>query len=1317
MSELTLDTNIHGISLRINGFEYANQNVIERVTITYGCTDGTAPGFGATFSPRCDVVINSDSIIGGIAVGAFKQGVVFSVHTDLLDAPELGQFLIQEPPMFTEDYQMTFSGEGMLGTIYDSTYMDFKTYSADNYGIIPFYSADPSTKTVFSLFENQFDASVSLPSDSFLPYYWKTFNAYVPINVQETNSSDAIKISWENITAREWLAGIALLLGCNVIEAFGELKFVPLYQSYEERNTFDYFNGNEYNGGFEHTDLFYQPSSLLVTTATMKAVKKVGNSTMLYPAYAYNGEVTYTTFYNPTRQSGSHIEYDLNISIQWVGHTLRQAYWGTKKATADSTYKLPNKPFVYTPSNWDFSGYHEMFRPGNFINVRKEIRIPDSNPPRYEYEDVLVYIMEMTLDWNGNFNITVNSTYNGDADGVTSSISSSANGHGSTPLSNLVNHGLINGVRIEDGTIWARKINVHDLSADNAFIGFLNANEALLGELRAEHAWIKTLAVGTLDAQSVSTVLMNAEYALIGEGAIKSATIIREGVDRSSILRLCTSFIEVSSQSGNMNFKDNTIQINDEHGVTRVQIGKDADGDYDLYLWDENGRLMWSASGLAEAGVKSKIIRNDMIADDAGIEGKKIDTETLIAKINNTGYKFKSSIFSFDGTGQSFESKFEELSYNLHGTAQNAEGYRLIVNIDGYLHDLNNGGSTNAYLTAQIEKAVYDEEHHKLTYQDITSNYKASDFVWRRYSDHESDWVEKVTTKGFDYVEDSQGNPVTASIAHARQQDNEPSLALKEWVYKAWDSTSQSYVTVPAEQSVTHCGDTEWNRRWGNVVSGRDYNMRYVNTVGDPHYGMFIFPLVLEDVCIGCVFECTARVGRQMTLHAEPYQITPLVYTAVEQQANLANMDEATLGVAGMSATDVGEYTATVALQDGYIWYDETSDPKDVPWVIEPGEAPAELPSQSGTLTYNASSQTPTWNNYDPNVLDISGDTSGTNAGTYTAIFTPNENYTWEDGTRTPKPVNWVIGKAQGNITLSKNSVTLTTADPTDTVTFTDATGTVSVISADPSVATASVSGNTITITQGTQPDPSWEQKTWNGSLTSFSGSDVWEYNGNYYYSNNGYDYVLNKSTSTWQSVSWNKTLYGNGIWTDGNNIYHSYQNKQYVLNKSTLEWQDKSWGDVSNYYGSNVWTDGNNVYLSSGSTHYVLNKSNASWERKTWNGLTLFDGYNVWTDGDNIYYSASGVGQYVLNTSTSTWSQKTWVGTNSIDGADVWKDGNTIYYSGGAEAKQYVLNKSTSTWTRKTWGGTNSVDGEYIWTDGDNIYYSYSSTQRVLVQ
>lgn len=67
------------------------------------------------------------------------------------------------------------------------------------------------------------------------------------------------------------------------------------------------------------------------------------------------------------------------------------------------------------------------------------------------------------------------------------------------------------------------------------------------------------------------------------------------------------------------------------------------------------------------------------------------------------------------------------------------------------------------------------------------------------------------------------------------------------------------------------------------------------------------------------------------------------------------------------------------------------------------------VPSNSVTLTYNSEVQSPVWINFDEEKLIISGDTSATNPGTYTAMFTPAENYRWEDGTSDPRPVQWNI--------------------------------------------------------------------------------------------------------------------------------------------------------------------------------------------------------------------------------------------------------------------------------------------------------------------
>ena len=83
------------------------------------------------------------------------------------------------------------------------------------------------------------------------------------------------------------------------------------------------------------------------------------------------------------------------------------------------------------------------------------------------------------------------------------------------------------------------------------------------------------------------------------------------------------------------------------------------------------------------------------------------------------------------------------------------------------------------------------------------------------------------------------------------------------------------------------------------------------------------------------------------------------------------------------------------------------------------------LPSQNGTLTYNGQAQSPSWNAYNPDALTLGGVTTGTNAGTYTATFTPKGQYKWADGTQTAKSVSWTIGRAEvKNVPAQTGSVT-----------------------------------------------------------------------------------------------------------------------------------------------------------------------------------------------------------------------------------------------------------------------------------------------------
>ena len=125
------------------------------------------------------------------------------------------------------------------------------------------------------------------------------------------------------------------------------------------------------------------------------------------------------------------------------------------------------------------------------------------------------------------------------------------------------------------------------------------------------------------------------------------------------------------------------------------------------------------------------------------------------------------------------------------------------------------------------------------------------------------------------------------------------------------------------------------------------------------------------------------------------------------------------------------------------------------------------VPTQSGTLTYNGASQSPTLSGYDATKMMLSGTQSATNAGSYTMQASlKDDRYEWPDGTTTAKTVNWSIGKKAGSFTKDKTSIQITTNKKSDTITITrEGTGAISASSNNTQVATTSVSGNVVTVT------------------------------------------------------------------------------------------------------------------------------------------------------------------------------------------------------------------------------------------------------------
>lgn len=253
---------------------------------------------------------------------------------------------------------------------------------------------------------------------------------------------------------------------------------------------------------------------------------------------------------------------------------------------------------------------------------------------------------------------------------------------------NVTITGELNAVKANIGTLVANVATIDNLTvthtaqinnliATSATITQLNAVSATINTLEVEVAKIETLVNGNLSSENIQAGGITSDKLTIANGFINNAMIANLDVSKINAGDISTNKFRITSDSGNMLIADNTIQIRDKSRV-RVQIGKDASNDYNLYLWDANGNLMFDATGLKANGIKDKIIRDDMISDDANIDGGKLNISSVVTSINNGVTTIKGSKVQIDGTNQTLDVSFNSLKTEVQGIQ--IGGRNLIAN-------------------------------------------------------------------------------------------------------------------------------------------------------------------------------------------------------------------------------------------------------------------------------------------------------------------------------------------------------------------------------------------------------------------------------------------------------------------------------------------------------------------------------------------------------------------------------------------------------------------------------------------------------------
>ena len=227
-------------------------------------------------------------------------------------------------------------------------------------------------------------------------------------------------------------------------------------------------------------------------------------------------------------------------------------------------------------------------------------------------------------------------------------------------------------------TITSDAVNTHIMSADevDAAIGTfieLNTDKLFADYIKATDIVSETITVDqlfgvaakffsmiaeTVTATGIVSYKIDSEHLNIKDAFIKDAMIDTLSAGKIKSGSLDTGLVTVQSSDGRLKIQDNTLLISDAKH-TRVQIGKDATGDYNMILCDASGKVMWNAAGLQPDAIKAAIIVDDMVSDTANINAKKLNIRSIITAVNSDVTKINATSIVVDAENQTLSAWFK----------------------------------------------------------------------------------------------------------------------------------------------------------------------------------------------------------------------------------------------------------------------------------------------------------------------------------------------------------------------------------------------------------------------------------------------------------------------------------------------------------------------------------------------------------------------------------------------------------------------------------------------------------------------------------
>ncbi|MDD6640949.1 MAG: phage tail protein [Erysipelotrichaceae bacterium] len=288
----------------------------------------------------------------------------------------------------------------------------------------------------------------------------------------------------------------------------------------------------------------------------------------------------------------------------------------------------------------------------------------------------------------------------------------------------------------------AAKANLETLIANKATIEDLNAANANIGNLQGLVANINTILSGSVGTGTLQTIHLTASNVVIDDAVIKSANIENIDVSKLNAGTISTDKFVIQSDNGGILISGSTQQFKDKNGKVRLQVGQDAQGNFNFIVFGEDGTTaIYNENGITQNAVPDGLIVDKMVADDAAIQAKKVQfidkdgTKTLQTYLTTEQGKIESliketTIDNGDGTTTSLKDAYNQTKQTVEGNKTTIANVQTKVNtLTGDVESMDSR-ITTVETTADGLKTTVSKASSDASSALTTANQTASKFSW-----------------------------------------------------------------------------------------------------------------------------------------------------------------------------------------------------------------------------------------------------------------------------------------------------------------------------------------------------------------------------------------------------------------------------------------------------------------------------------------------------------------------------------------------------------------------------------------------------------